>query len=137
MHITVNENYTAALLDDEESPTKMIQFPAYNLSTLKEITSSSEAEEQADSYIPRFEKISVDYISPETQAEQRAAADLKNNEDMVRNSRNMKLTESDWMGLSDNAMTEEWVEYRQSLRDITANENFPTLEESDWPVEPS
>ena len=137
MHITVNENFTAVLTDDEESPTKMMQFPAYNLSTLKEITSSSEAEEQAESYIPRFEQNCVDYISPETQAEQIAAAGLKNNEDMVRNSRNMKLTESDWMGLSDNAMTEEWIEYRQSLRDITANENFPTLEESDWPVKPS
>ena len=137
MHITVNENFTAVLTDDEESPTKMMQFPAYNLSTLKKITSSSEAEEQADSYIPRFEKISVDYISPEIQAENAIAAELKMNSDNSRNIRNMKLSESDWMGLSDNPMSAGWIEYRQALRDITAHNNFPVLKDSDWPVKPS
>ena len=137
MHITVNEDYTAVLLDDADSPTKMVQFPAYNLSTQKAFTSTDEAEEQAESYIPRFEQLSVDYISPETQAENAAAFELQNNSDNVRLARNTKLAESDWMGLSDNSMSAEWTEYRQALRDITGHESFPVLEDSDWPVTPS
>ena len=137
MHITANEDYTAVLLDDADSPTKMMQFPAYNLSTRKEFFSSSEAEEQAESYIPRFEQLSVDYISPETQAENAAAFELQNNSDDVRLARNSKLAESDWMDMSDNSMTAGWTEYRQALRDITGHENFPVLEDSDWPVTPS
>tara|TARA_R110000764_G_scaffold65470_2_gene137125 strand:- start:88 stop:501 length:414 start_codon:yes stop_codon:yes gene_type:complete len=137
MHITVNENFTAVLTDDAESPAKMLQFPAYDLSTQKAFTSTDEAEEQAESYIPRFEQLSVDYISPEIQAENAAAFELQNNSDNVRLDRNSKLAESDWMGMSDNSMTAEWVTYRQALRDITAHENFPVLEDSDWPVTPS
>jgi hypothetical protein len=30
----------------------------------------------------------------------------------------------------------QWATYRQALRDITDHENFPYLEESDWPVSP-
>jgi len=136
MHITVNENFTAVLTDDEESPAKMLQFPAYDLSTQKVFTSSDEAQKQAEGYISRFDELSVDYISSETQAENAAACELQINSDNVRLARNTKLAESDWMGMSDNSMPEEWVVYRQGLRDITAHENFPVLENSDWPTKP-
>lgn len=137
MHITVNENFTAVLTDDEESPTKMMQLPAYDLSTQKVFTSPGEAQKQAEIYISRFEELSVDYISPETQAENAAAFELQNNSDVVRMTRDSKLAESDWMALSDNSMSEEWATYRQALRDITGLNNFPLLEDSDWPVKPS
>jgi len=54
----------------------------------------------------------------------------------IRSLRDSKLAETDWMGLSDVTMSEEVAAYRQALRDITAHENFPYLEESDWPVKP-
>jgi hypothetical protein len=54
----------------------------------------------------------------------------------VRTTRNTKLAETDWMGMSDVTMSTEMATYRQALRDITAHENFPSLEDSDWPVEP-
>lgn len=137
MHITVNENFTAVLLDDADSPTKMMQFPAYDLSTQKVFASSGEAEKQAESYISRFEELSIDYISPETQAENAAAFDIQMNSENVRLDRNSRLAESDFMGLSDMSMPEEWRAYRQALRDITTHENFPVLEDSDWPVKPT
>lgn len=63
----------------------------------------------------------------------------------VRIKRNAFLTASDWVTiraldnsglLTSNQAPEEWRLYRQSLRDITKNKNFPYLEESDWPDSP-
>ena len=54
----------------------------------------------------------------------------------VRSARDAKLAATDWMGMSDVTMSTEMATYRQALRDITAHENFPSLEDSDWPVEP-
>ena len=40
--------------------------------------------------------------------------------------RNLKLTESDHMGLSDTpTMTTDWVTFRQSLRDLPSNSEYP------------
>jgi hypothetical protein len=33
-------------------------------------------------------------------------------------------------------MTAEQTAYRQALRDITTNSNWPNLTSSDWPVKP-
>lgn len=53
----------------------------------------------------------------------------------VRAYRNALLKESDWTQLSDNALSEtqkeKWAQYRQSLRDISLQGNFPDVE---WPV---
>ncbi len=52
----------------------------------------------------------------------------------VRAKRNQLLSDSDWMALSDNTMTPEWASYRQALRDITSQGEFPyTIE---WPTKP-
>jgi hypothetical protein len=49
--------------------------------------------------------------------------------------RNDLLRDTDKLGLTDRPiMSEEWVTYRQQLRDITAQENFPHL--VTWPVKP-
>lgn len=53
----------------------------------------------------------------------------------VRAARNGLLRDTDWMGLSDNTMTTEWVAYRQSLRDLTDQEGFPFNVQ--WPVAPN
>lgn len=53
--------------------------------------------------------------------------------------RSQLLTKSDWTQLPDNGLSEEkreeWSEYRQALRDIPQQPNFP--ENIVWPTEPS
>lgn len=55
----------------------------------------------------------------------------------LRKERNNKLAETDWMANSDVSMSEEWREYRQSLRDITTQ--IPVdmeLSNINWPTKP-
>lgn len=52
----------------------------------------------------------------------------------VRTTRDAKLAETDWTGMSDVTMAAEMTTYRQALRDITAQEGFPN--EVTWPVKP-
>ena len=54
----------------------------------------------------------------------------------VREKRDGLLAETDWTGLSDVTMSAEMTTYRQALRDITNHDNFPNLEEADWPTKP-
>ena len=75
-------------------------------------------------------KILSDYQSKE----------LEQNKQSIREIRDIKLKESDWMvirsvetGIN---IDEEWINYRQQLRDITTHVNFPNLQDSDWPTEP-
>lgn len=48
----------------------------------------------------------------------------------VRSERNRRLTESDWTQLADSPLTAEekaeWATYRQTLRDISSSEGFPS-----------
>ncbi len=52
----------------------------------------------------------------------------------ARTTRDSKLAESDWMGLSDVTMSADWTTYRQALRDVPAQESFPN--DITWPTEP-
>ena len=53
----------------------------------------------------------------------------------VRTTRDAKLAETDWTGMSDVTMPANMAAYRQGLRDITGQEGFPN--EVTWPKEPS
>tara|TARA_R110001592_G_scaffold5784_2_gene31519 strand:- start:669 stop:1166 length:498 start_codon:yes stop_codon:yes gene_type:complete len=53
-----------------------------------------------------------------------------------RSTRDNKLAETDWTGMSDVTMTSAMTTYRQALRDLPAHENWPTLEDADWPTKP-
>ena len=57
----------------------------------------------------------------------------------VRNTRDMKLLQSDWTVLPDNSLTAEqkelWAQYRQQLRDIPQQPDFPN--NVVWPSQPS
>ena len=57
-----------------------------------------------------------------------------------RDTRNQLLIESDWTQIPDSALTDEakalWVTYRTALRDLPAHENWPNLEDADWPTKP-
>jgi len=55
-------------------------------------------------------------------------------EGAVRNKRDRLLSDTDWMALSDNAMTPESESYRQALRDITGQAGFPYS--MIWPTKP-
>jgi len=57
-----------------------------------------------------------------------------------RDTRNQLLSDSDWTQIADSALTDEakalWVTYRTALRDLTAHESWPNLEDADWPTKP-
>jgi hypothetical protein len=65
------------------------------------------------------------------------AADVASKAAKVRAERDTLIKQTDWMVIRANetgvAMDEEWVTYRQALRDITTQENFP---EVTWPTSP-
>lgn len=61
------------------------------------------------------------------------AQDAEAQTSSVRIKRDLLLAETDWTALADVAMTAEMATYRQALRDITLHENFPHLQDSDWP----
>lgn len=55
----------------------------------------------------------------------------------VRSERNALLSNSDWTQVADAPVNITlWATYRQALRDITSNINFPYLTDADWPTEP-
>ena len=65
---------------------------------------------------------------------------LINAEPMVelRKQRNIKLSESDYMGNSDVTLSDAWKTYRQALRDITSQTpSDTTLGNINWPTKPS
>ena len=70
----------------------------------------------------------------EQEAEYHAIKDAEQSK-AVRDSRNVKLSESDWTQLSDSTANKEaWATYRQALRDITKQSGFPW--EVTWPDAP-
>lgn len=60
-------------------------------------------------------------------------------EEEIRNQRNQKLLESDWTDLPNAPLTVEqknqWIEYREQLRNIPQQLNFPT--HVIWPITPT
>lgn len=56
----------------------------------------------------------------------------------IRNQRNQKLFESDWTNLPNAPLTtkqkNQWIKYRQQLRNIPKQSNFPTR--IIWPIKP-
>ena len=56
----------------------------------------------------------------------------------VRSQRDNLLLQSDWTQVADAPVDAGlWATYRQTLRDITTNANFPYLTEDDWPTPPA
>ncbi len=56
-----------------------------------------------------------------------------------RSRRNGMLASSDWTQQPDipEETRTKWQSYRQALRDLPTHENWPNLEQSDWPSQPS
>jgi hypothetical protein len=53
-----------------------------------------------------------------------------------RSKRNTLLADTDYFALTDVTMNADMTNYRQALRDISSNSNWPNLEETDWPTKP-
>tara|TARA_R110000868_G_scaffold33450_1_gene121408 strand:+ start:490 stop:861 length:372 start_codon:yes stop_codon:yes gene_type:complete len=51
----------------------------------------------------------------------------------IREQRNTRISESDWMASSDVIMTDAWAAYRQALRDIPSQSDVDNIT---WPTEP-
>ena len=58
-----------------------------------------------------------------------------------RHTRNQLLADSDWTQANDSPLNNEakvlWATYRSSLRSLPEHENWPSLEDADWPTKPS
>ena len=53
----------------------------------------------------------------------------------LRNKRNALMAECDWRMVSDSPFnTQEWIDYRQALRDLPSNSLNPR--EAAWPISP-
>ena len=82
------------------------------------------------------------YAQIKTKATELAADNAKN---ALRQTRDMMISESDWMGNSDVTITDAWKTYRQALRDITATITDDAVRQamaddwdhSSWPTKPS
>jgi len=93
--------------------------------------------------MPRFHNIdgqTVQFTADEEtarDAEEQAWADAADTRIAVavREERDDKLAETDWMANSDVTMSDDWTTYRQALRDVPAQAGFPNS--ITWPTEPS
>ena len=75
-------------------------------------------------------------VTKASQEEAYTAKKTADAEAAVRATRDAKLAETDWTGMSDVTMSAEMTTYRQALRDITTHANFPNLADEDWPTKP-
>jgi len=61
----------------------------------------------------------------------------------LRKERDMRLAQTDWMAVADRTMTPAQIDYRQSLRDMPANNPDVALNDAGelinvtWPTEPT
>jgi len=53
----------------------------------------------------------------------------------ARKKRDELIAKTDWRASSDVNMSQEWIDYRQALRDVPQQSGFP--ENIEWPVEPT
>ena len=56
---------------------------------------------------------------------------------LLREERDRRLAETDWMASSDLTMSSAWTTYRQALRDAPAQEGVTGLDNVTWPTKPS
>ncbi len=74
-----------------------------------------------------------------TKAEHEAAYQATLDARVAENNRTKRdglLADTDWTGMSDVTMTSAMTTYRQALRDLPDNSNWPNLEEANWPTKP-
>ena len=130
--ITVNEDLSSHVVS--EDGTKEFFLPTYNPITLVPFATQAQVEEFAHTFARSHPNAWLPFVS----AEDRAQEALNEVASANRYTRNQLLSDSDWTQMPDSALTDEakalWVTYRTALRDLTAHENWPNLEDADWPT---
>jgi len=84
-----------------------------------------------------FELTAEESAARDAQEQEWAAGEFDRSMLQLRQQRNQKLSVTDWRALSDQVLSQEWVDYRQALRDIT--QDLETTEDVNsviWPTEP-
>ena len=120
MIITINDNLTSSIVTDDNLLECVL--PSYNPSTLVQFLSASEVEDYIATIIdnPR-------YFGRKVTDEEKAQIAYEDQSKTVRAERNRLLAESDWTQVADAPVDKAaWATYRQELRDITAQEGFPS-----------
>lgn len=88
---------------------------------------------------PVFEDGWVYTVAVESKTQEELDADTNAKSTAVRAERNSMIATCDWTQLPDSPLNSlqraDWVEYRQALRDITAQDGFPW--EISWPTPPT
>ena len=96
--------------------------------------------------MPRYHNINgvkVQFTAEEEtarDAEEKAWADGQLNRDLfeLRNKRNRLLSETDYLGLSDNSLASNMKTYRQELRDLPSGlDTVEKVANVTWPTKPS
>ena len=96
--------------------------------------------------MPRYHNINgvkVQFTAEEEtarDAEEKAWADGQLNRDLLelRNRRNRLLSETDYLGLSDNTLASNMKTYRQELRDLPSGlDTVDKVKNVTWPTKPS
>jgi hypothetical protein len=86
----------------------------------------------------RLVELTEEEETAETQARSESVAAMLDVEN--RNTRNELLASSDWTQFNDSPLADEaktsWATYRAALRNLPTNENWPSLEDDDWPSAP-
>lgn len=129
-NITVNDDLTVHVVSDDGD--KEFFLGNYNPKTQKKFVSIEDATDCA-LYFASMYNIWQDFISADERAEQKANLKATENREI----RNRLLSDSDWTQMNDSPLANEaktaWATYRQSLRDITADESWPNVTFPDTP----
>ena len=80
--------------------------------------------------------ISENHPTDDEVTEKQTAENVKQQEKEVRKKRNTLLAETDYLALSDVTLSDNWKTYRQALRDITNDSEFPDTSKVTWPTKP-
>ncbi len=133
LSITVNDDLSSHTVDEDE--TQEFFFPPWNVLTTEPFVSADEVEAFINANVEEYNWWQP-YVDPAVRAQEQSDTLASSN----RGTRNQLLSDSDWTQISDSALTDEakalWVTYRSALRDLTAHENWPNLEDADWPTKP-
>jgi chromosome segregation ATPase len=96
--------------------------------------------------MPKYKQVNNELIEitgdelAELEAKEQAWTDgaLNRELEVLRNKRNKLLTETDYLGTSDNTMSSDMTTYRQELRDLTNGlDTVEKVEAVEFPTKPS
>lgn len=132
-----NSNVCDAMNIDPVLPSPAATTTAYQTSVRDGVEQNSNGD-WVEKYVAR--DMFADIEGGDTKAEQEAAYQATLDATAAeghRSTRNNKLAETDFYALSDVTMSSAMTTYRQALRDLPTHDNWPNLEDADWPTKPS